>query len=175
MDEVSNFCPALAVPMTVKIPDPITAPIPSAVSETGPSVFFRRLSGSSESEIRLSMDLQQKSWLSDVRMETRVVFSDGPDAGSGKRLMSPEVPVDLDISKRTQPANGSGVRRPSAKCQMRSYRFAVPRASFFTLLFFDPRAYSRGFSGCSVFFFLRAARLSFLRSSLLNVAVFAMS
>jgi hypothetical protein len=71
----------------------MTAPIPSAVSDTGPSVFFSRRSGSSESEIRLSMDLQQKSWLSEVRTETRAAFSDG--AGSGKRLMSPEVPVNL--------------------------------------------------------------------------------
>ena len=66
------------------------------------------------------------------------------------------------------------------KCQVlnakvRLYRFAVPRASFFTLLFFDPRAYSRGFKGFSALRFLRAVRFSFLRSSLLNVAVFAMS
>ena len=67
MEEVSNFCPAIAVPMTVKMPEPMTAPIPSAVSETGPSVFFSLRSGSSESEISLSMDLQQKSWLSEVR------------------------------------------------------------------------------------------------------------
>src|SRR6266536_4679355 len=40
MDVVSNFCPAMAVPTTVKMPYPITAPIPSAVSETGPRVFF---------------------------------------------------------------------------------------------------------------------------------------
>jgi hypothetical protein len=67
MEEVSKLCPPIAVPMTVKIPDPITAPMPSAVSETGPSVFFSFRSGSSESEISLSMDLQQKSWLSEVR------------------------------------------------------------------------------------------------------------
>src|SRR5580692_6887699 len=67
MEEVSNFCPPMAVPMTVKIPDPITAPIPRAVSETGPRVFFSRRSGSSESEISLSIDLQQKSWFSEVR------------------------------------------------------------------------------------------------------------
>jgi hypothetical protein len=30
------------VPITVKIPEPITAPIPSAVSDQGPSVFFRQ-------------------------------------------------------------------------------------------------------------------------------------
>src|SRR6266487_3750689 len=84
MDEVSNFCPAMAVPMTVKIPEPITAPIPSAVSDTGPRVFFSLRSGSWESEISLSMDLQQKSWLSEVRI------TGGAGVGCGKRLMSPE-------------------------------------------------------------------------------------
>jgi hypothetical protein len=54
------------------------------------------------------------------------------------------------------------------------YLFAVPRASFFTLRFCDPRAYSRGLSGCSVLRFLRAVRFSFLRSSLLSAVVFAM-
>jgi hypothetical protein len=48
--------------MTVKIPDPITAPMPSAVSETGPSVFFSACSGFSESEISLSMDLRANIW-----------------------------------------------------------------------------------------------------------------
>ena len=61
MDEVSNFCPAIAVPTTVKIPEPMTAPMPKAVRETGPRVFLSLRSGSSESEISLSMDLQQKS------------------------------------------------------------------------------------------------------------------
>ena len=56
MEEVSNFCPAIAVPITVKMPDPMTAPMPSAVSASGPRVFFRRVSGFSESEISLSMD-----------------------------------------------------------------------------------------------------------------------
>ena len=63
MDEVSNFCPAIAVPITVKMPAPITAPMPSAVSASGPSVFFRRVSGFSESEISLSMDFFANSWL----------------------------------------------------------------------------------------------------------------
>src|SRR5581483_11896315 len=56
----------MAVPITVKMPDPITAPIPRAVSDSGPRVFFNRRSGSSESEISLSMDLQQKSWLPEL-------------------------------------------------------------------------------------------------------------
>jgi hypothetical protein len=63
MEEVSNFCPAMAVPITVKIPEPITAPMPRAVSETGPRVLLSLRSGSSQSVISLSMDLQAKSWL----------------------------------------------------------------------------------------------------------------
>jgi hypothetical protein len=55
------------------------------------------------------------------------------------------------------------------------YRFAAPRTIFFTLRFFEPRAYSLGFSGFSVFTFLRAVRFDFLRSSLLSFFVFAMS
>jgi hypothetical protein len=31
--------PPMAVPMTVKMPDPMTAPMPSAVRETGPRVL----------------------------------------------------------------------------------------------------------------------------------------
>lgn len=68
MDEVSNFCPAMAVPMTVKMPEPMTAPMPSAVSDHGPSVFFSRCSGSSESEISLSMDLHAKSWFARITL-----------------------------------------------------------------------------------------------------------
>lgn len=39
------------------------APIPSAVSDHGPSDFVSRWSGCSESEISLSMDFLAKSWL----------------------------------------------------------------------------------------------------------------
>lgn len=60
MEEVSKRCPAMAVPITVKMPEPITAPMPSAVSDNGPSVFLRLCSGSSESLISLSMDLVAK-------------------------------------------------------------------------------------------------------------------
>jgi hypothetical protein len=56
-----------------------------------------------------------------------------------------------------------------------SYRFAVPRTIFFTLRFAEPRAYSRGLSGLSVFFFLRTARFAFLRSTLVSFFVFAMN
>ncbi len=52
--------PPIAVPMTVKMPEPITAPMPNAVSDTGPSVFFSAVSGNSLSVISLSMDLVAK-------------------------------------------------------------------------------------------------------------------
>jgi hypothetical protein len=55
------------------------------------------------------------------------------------------------------------------------YRFAWPRANFLTFGFFDPRGYSRGFSGLSVLRFLRAVRFAFFRSSLLSAVVFAMN
>ena len=54
--------------MTVKIPEPITAPMPSAVSETGPSVFRREFSGSSDSVISLSIDLVAKICLGSVEL-----------------------------------------------------------------------------------------------------------
>ena len=61
MEEVSNFSPAIAVPITVKIPEPITAPIPNAVRDQGPSVFLKQCSGNSESLISLSIDLVANS------------------------------------------------------------------------------------------------------------------
>jgi hypothetical protein len=63
MLEVSNCSPEMAVPMTVKMPEPMTAPMPSAVSDQGPRVFLSARSGSSDSRISLSMDLQASSWL----------------------------------------------------------------------------------------------------------------
>src|SRR5690348_482197 len=68
MDEVSNFSPAIAVPITVKMPEPMTAPMPSEVRETGPRVLRNLRSGSSDSAISLSMDLQQKAWRGRVRL-----------------------------------------------------------------------------------------------------------
>src|ERR1700752_1139316 len=61
MEEACSFCPAMAVPTTVKIPEPMTAPIPSEVRLSQPSDFFNRRSGSSASEINWSMFLTRKS------------------------------------------------------------------------------------------------------------------
>ena len=59
-EAIAAGLPPIATPITVKIPDPITAPIPNAVRETGPSVFFNACSGLSDSEISLSIDLVRK-------------------------------------------------------------------------------------------------------------------
>src|SRR5271155_4008770 len=80
--------PAAAVPVRIKIPEPMMAPMPSAVSDQGPSDLLSRCSGCSESEISLSMDLQQRSWLSEVRMDDRTVAA-GAGGGWGKRVWSP--------------------------------------------------------------------------------------
>jgi hypothetical protein len=61
MVALGNCSPEMAVPMTVKIPEPMTAPIPSAVSDQGPSVFFSACSGSVESLMSLSIDLRAKN------------------------------------------------------------------------------------------------------------------
>ena len=62
----------MAVPTTVKMPEPMTAPMPSPVSDHGPSDFFSRCSGSSDSEISLSMDLHAKSWFARLTLPGRV-------------------------------------------------------------------------------------------------------
>jgi hypothetical protein len=77
-----------------------------------------------------------------------------------------------------QSAIALGPEAVRAKClnaHHRLYRFAAPRTIFFTLRFFDPRAYSRGFSGFSAFTFLRDVRFAFFRSSLVSFFVFAMN
>ena len=63
--------PPIAVPITVKIPEPITAPIPRAVSETGPSSLRKACSGRSESAMSLSMDLVAKICLGSGRSSQR--------------------------------------------------------------------------------------------------------
>lgn len=63
MEGTWKFSPAAAVPVSTKMPEPMMAPIPSAVSDHGPSDFVSRWSGCSESEISLSMDFLAKSWL----------------------------------------------------------------------------------------------------------------
>src|SRR5580704_6687524 len=67
IDVAWKYSPAAAVPVSTKIPEPMMAPMPSAVSDQGPRDFCSLWPGASESEISLSIDLQQKIWLSEVR------------------------------------------------------------------------------------------------------------
>ncbi len=66
IDLIWMSLPAAAVPVRVKMPEPITAPMPRAVRLHGPSVLRSCLSGSSEAAISASMLLVRKSWLSAI-------------------------------------------------------------------------------------------------------------
>lgn len=61
IDFACSFWPAIAVPTIVKIPEPITAPMPSEVRLSHPSDFLRRFSGLLASEMSWSMLLVRKS------------------------------------------------------------------------------------------------------------------
>src|SRR6201987_2905877 len=86
IDGASTGPPAAAFPVRTKIPEPMIAPMPSAVSDHGPSVFFSLCPGSSASAISLSMALEQKTCVSEVR-----TVGSGAGVGCDKRLISPEV------------------------------------------------------------------------------------
>src|SRR5215470_15972577 len=62
MEEVWNFWPAMAVPTMVKMPEPMTAPMPREVRLSQPRDFLRRSSAPSESDRSWSILLQLKSW-----------------------------------------------------------------------------------------------------------------
>jgi len=72
------------------MPDPITMPMPSAVSETGPSVLRSAFCGSSESEISLSMDLVAKICLgSGVLLEAKSFYGQRSKIGGAKAAPQP--------------------------------------------------------------------------------------
>src|SRR3979411_2341083 len=85
MEDAWKYSPAAAVPVRTKIPEPMIAPMPSAVSDHGPSVLLSLVSGCSESEISLSMDLQHNAWLLEVRM----TLAGGSVVDCGKSSLSP--------------------------------------------------------------------------------------
>ena len=153
--------------MTVKMPDPITAPMPSAVSDTGPSVFFSACSGRSDSEISLSIDLVAKICLASAL------------APAYKNWCGAVPTTSMTISDAEQAAitSRSCERSQRKLCNAPlelgyAYRLLWPREAFLTLALFSPRAPVRGALGAA---FLRAARFTFLRSSLsVMLLVFAM-
>jgi hypothetical protein len=95
MLEVSNFSPEIAVPMTVKMPEPMTAPMPRAVSDHGPRLFLSLCSGSSDSRISLSIDLRAKYWLGSAGLLAGFRFQ-----VSGVREQTAE-PLTLERQKLT--------------------------------------------------------------------------
>src|SRR5579863_7806143 len=140
MDDVSNFCPAMAVPITVKMPEPITAPMPRAVNETGPRVFLSLRSGSSESEISLSIDLQQNSWLSEVR-----ITAAGSVDGCDKRLWSPELrPLRMSAGGQQSRLRRSGLCRPVTKSDGLFLPLRLASSQFFDLGLFRPASIVAG-------------------------------
>src|SRR5581483_11575188 len=134
MEGAWKYSPAAAVPVRTKIPEPIMAPMPSAVSDHGPNVFFSFRSGSSASEISLSMDLQQKSWFSEVR--TTSLDGGSVVVGCDKESDSPEAEAITQRVPHFSPVLGEVGFRTDESC---FYRFAWPRANFLTFGFFDPR------------------------------------
>jgi hypothetical protein len=144
----------MAVPMTVKIPEPMTAPMPRAVSDQGPRVFLSLCAGSSESLMSLSIDLRASSWLGS---EDLLGNSYQPSA-FGTLL--------LELAPLQEHGTAASCRLKAEGCLV--YRFDWPRAIFFTFLFWEPRGVVRLALGAA---FLRAARFSFLRSSLSVILV----
>ena len=62
IDWYDSVSPAAAVPVRMKMPEPITAPMPSAVRLHGPSVLRSRRAGSSEAAMSASMLFVRSSW-----------------------------------------------------------------------------------------------------------------
>ena len=131
MEEVSNFCPAMAVPITVKMPEPMTAPMPSAVSDERAKCLLQPVFRFFRIGDQLVDGLAAKKL---VALPCGCVA-----LGDGlcQETRSPSHAFQMrGIEARTRSARAS-VNLLSASS---SYRFAWPRASFFTLRFFDPRA-----------------------------------
>ena len=72
------------------------------------------------------------------------------------------------LGKGFRPGPFRSVPAPLILVRAESYRFDTPRANFFTFFFFSPRGVVRSALGAA---FLRAARFTFLRSSLSSILV----
>jgi len=146
--------------MTVKMPEPITAPMPNAVSEIGPRVFFKAFSGNSDSEISLSIDLVAKICLASAL------------APACEELVRGVSDYTMRFQKTSSPSKAATATKSVDLAEEISYRLLWPRAAFLTFCLFSPRAPVRGPFGAAAF---RAARFTFLRSCVsVMLLVFAM-
>src|SRR5215472_16333389 len=78
-DLLRKCSPAAAVPVTVKIPDPITAPMPNATRLQTPSYFLSRLSSSSDEAISASMLFVRRSGFMRLGLALHLTFGHLPD------------------------------------------------------------------------------------------------
>src|SRR5262245_19156882 len=113
IDGASKCSPAAAVPVRTKIPDPMIAPMPSAIIDQGPRAFRRRCSGSAASAISLSMDLQQRSWLGFAGSVALSAVGDGPKS---PRLFGVGGPSPASYRKGAPPSRFSKRGIPCARC-----------------------------------------------------------
>src|SRR5271168_4514471 len=75
----SNLSPAAAVPVSVKIPEPMTEPMPNATRLPRPRVRRRRAEGAALAAIRASMDFVRKSpWVRSRDMSPKWQVGDLP-------------------------------------------------------------------------------------------------
>ena len=128
-----KYSPAAAVPVSTKMPGANDCADAQRRQRPRAQRLLQCVPGASDSEISLSMDLQQKSWLSEVRTTSL-------DGGS----LAVVVTRGRILLKRSS-ALGADRRAPSLRgfrgcgSSLLSYRFAWPRANFLTFGFFDPR------------------------------------
>jgi len=172
IEEVSNFSPAIAVPTTVKIPEPITAPTPSAVSESGPSVFFKQCSGRSESLISLSIDLVAKTCVPRCVAPAFEVWCTSLNTQKQQPMQanSPSHPRVPQVREANLGFLSAEAGAPHLAFQMwvYPYRLLAPLLAFFSFCLFSPRAPVLGAFGAA---FFRAARLTAFRSALSSIFV----
>src|SRR5258708_29707441 len=99
MEEVWNFWPAIAVPTMVKMPEPMTAPMPREVRLSQPNDFFNRNSAPSQSEMSWSMFLRRKS-----DEANRALRSSPARASDGNRMgmrCGKNVPREAEVTQPT--------------------------------------------------------------------------
>src|SRR5580692_10711992 len=117
MEEVCNFCPAMAVPTTVKMPEPITAPIPGEVRLIQPRDFFNFTLAFSESLKSWSISLHWNSCdaTHTLRLRPRDGYGIQPCEFWRKRTVGMIAPQCIASWRATQPQPGSTSEAPKKR------------------------------------------------------------
>ena len=112
--------------MTVKMPEPMTAPMPSAVSDHGPRVFLSACSGSMESLISLSMDLRATSWLSRTLLPGKQDESN-QEMWNDYRFATASRVSGLQVGVLMQQSEADGFGRPTLRLSILAARVGMPK------------------------------------------------